>query len=226
MSNRTFSILGDSISTFKGYHPQQNEVFYPREEYDVKEVEQTWWSILAKRMDLTLLCNESYSGARVSYTGARPATSCFQHEERQKCLKGSMIIVFGGTNDWGQLDDPTTLEIFAQAYDSLVSSMLLRHSDSALYFCTPLQRIDRSLTTPNIHGWTQLDTAQTIRDIVNRYSKANLIDLSAHHIEANSPLLPDGVHPGKEGMELLASLMEGGLTSRQGTLAHAGHLTL
>lgn len=213
MSNRTFSILGDSISTFSGYNPRPNDIFYPRKAFDVTEVSHTWWSILAKRLDLTLLCNESYSGSRVSYTGIRPKSSCFQDEVRQQCLAGSIIIVFGGTNDWGQLEVPTTLEVFAQAYDSLVNNMIRRHPKSSLYFCTPLQRTDRSLTTPNVHGWTQLDLAITIRGIVSRYPAVHLIDLAAYHIAQDSPLLPDGVHPGREGMQLLASLMEEGLTN-------------
>lgn len=212
MSIRTFSILGDSISTFIGHNPEGNEIFYPREGFDVESVQQTWWSLLADTLGLTLLCNDSYSGSRISRTGIRPLSSCFAAEGRQSRLRGDAIIVFGGTNDWGQMDQPTTLEIFAHAYRELVQMMGERHRESTLFFCTPLQRTDRSLTTPNINGWTQLDLAQTIRDIVSEYSFAHLIDLGAHTINAEDALLPDGIHPSRRGMALLASLMGASLS--------------
>ncbi len=46
MKTQTFSILADSISTFAGYVPEENELFYPREGVDVTCVEHTWWYLL------------------------------------------------------------------------------------------------------------------------------------------------------------------------------------
>ncbi len=211
MKKRTFSILGDSISTFSGYNPTGNEIFYPHEGFDVLRVEDTWWSIVADRLNLTLLFNESYSGSRISRTGVRPLSSCFVDEQRQQHLGGDFIIIFGGTNDWGQVEEPTTREVFAEAYRNLVEVMGARHRASTLYFCTPLQRTDRSLTAENIHHWTQLDLAQTIRDIVGEYPFAHLIDLAAYPIEEGDGVLLDGLHPGSQGMQVLASLVEAGL---------------
>lgn len=214
MSKRTFSILGDSISTFSGYNPEGNEIFYPREGYDVTLVDHTWWAILAKRMGLSLTVNEAYSGSRISRTGIRPLSSCFIDEKRQRHLGGDLIIVFGGTNDWGQADQPTTLEIFRSAYRDLVEAMTRAHSTSALFFCTPLQRTERSLTTANINGWTQLDLAEAIREVVADYPEAHLIDLASYPIRAQDGLLVDGVHPGRKGMEIVASLMQAGIEGR------------
>ena len=39
------SILGDSYSTFQGWNPDNYRPFYPDANNDVKEVEQTWWSL-------------------------------------------------------------------------------------------------------------------------------------------------------------------------------------
>jgi lysophospholipase L1-like esterase len=208
MGRRTFSVLGDSISTFIGCNPEGNEVFYPRTGFGVNTATQTWWSMLADRLDLALLCNDSYSGSRVSRTGTRPPSSCYIDERRQKRLGGDLIIVFGGTNDWGQTEQPTTLEIFAHAYRQLIEAMRERHRQSTLFFCTPLQRTDRSLTTPNATGWTQLDLAETVRDIVREYPDTHLIDLGAYPIRVEDELLPDGVHPNPRGMNLIASLMK------------------
>ena len=211
MQKRTFSILGDSISTFRGYNPHGYEIFYPFEGFDVLSVKETWWSLLSARLNLTLIINESWAGSRISRTGSRPATSCFADEKRQQHLGGDLIIVFGGTNDYGAEEDPPTRALFAKAYRDLVESMGERHGASTLYFCTPLQRTDHSLTAPNAQGWTQVDLAQTIRDIVGEYPFAHLIDLALYPIAAGDGFLTDGLHPSKRGMETLASLMEAAL---------------
>lgn len=211
MKTQTFSILADSISTFAGYVPEENELFYPREGVDVTQVEHTWWYLLQEHTGLKLLMNESYSGSRISRTGVRPLSSSFLDEKRQERLTGDIIIVFGGTNDWGQAEEPTTIEIFQEAYESLVSDMLTRHTQSTLYFCTPLQRTDRALDEENIHHWSQLDLARSIKEIVARHEGAHLIDLASYPIKAGDGLLADGLHPTKKGMEVLASLMQKGL---------------
>ncbi|MGE4453465.1 MAG: SGNH/GDSL hydrolase family protein [Sphaerochaeta sp.] len=211
MKRQTFSILADSISTFSGCVPEENELFYPREGVDVTRVEHTWWYLLQQRTGLKLLVNESYSGSRISRTGVRPPSSSFLDESRQRRLKGDIIIVFGGTNDWGQAEEPTTIEVFQEAYETLVSSMVQRHTSSSLYFCTPLQRTDRALDEENIHHWSQLDLAESIRKIVTRHEGAHLIDLASYPIKAGNGLLADGLHPTKKGMEVLATLMQRGL---------------
>jgi len=208
MNQKTLSILGDSISTFQGYIPEGNEIYYPKEGNDVMKVEETWWHLLLQKQNMKLFMNEAYSGSRISRTGLRPLTSSFLDEIRQNKLGGDYIIVFGGTNDWGQIDQPTTKEIFADAYEELVSSMLARHTQSELYFCTPLMRTDRSLDTPNIHGWTQNELHTIIRSTVQKHSKAHLIDLAKYEITEGDGMLFDGLHPTKKGMVMLSELME------------------
>jgi hypothetical protein len=67
LRGRTFSILGDSYSTFRGFVPEGNRVYYPNPQSvpDVQQVEQTWWHILMGRTEMTLLHNDSFSGATV-----------------------------------------------------------------------------------------------------------------------------------------------------------------
>ncbi len=212
MIQKSFSILGDSISSFVGHIPAENEYFYPEPAFGVTAVEDMWWSLLAERLNLRLFCNDSYSGARISRTGLKPPTSCYLDASRQRNLGGDYIIVFGGTNDWGNKDEPATLEVFTSAYQELIEMMVDLHTESAIYFCTPLQRLDRKLTTPNVHGWTQLDVAEVIRTAVARVPGAHLIDLASYSISETDNLLPDGVHPNRAGMQMLAKLMEAGLT--------------
>ncbi len=211
MKAKTFSILGDSISTFEKCNPPENEVFYPKEGCDVLAMEHTWWHLLKEGTQLHLIMNESYSGSRISRTGSRPPTSSFLSQTRQRRLGGDIIIVFGGTNDFGQAEDPATLEVFSKAYDQLVRTMIEIHQGSKLYFCTPLQRTDKALDEVNIHSWSQNDLAWTIRKTVGRYPEATLIDLGAYPMQEGDGMLFDGLHPTRQGMTLIASLVTQGL---------------
>lgn len=101
-----FIVLGDSISTFKGYIPLGNDSYYPAN--SVENAEQTWWSIFADNTKGNLLVNESYSGSTICYTGYDgqqvSKTSFIKRFESLK-RKGyfeeeiDTVIIFGGTND-------------------------------------------------------------------------------------------------------------------------------
>ena len=103
---KTFTILGDSYSTFEGYIPEGNACWYfttPHGENDVTNVEQTWWHIFAKQNGYELLLNDSYSGSTICNTGYDGA----DYSDRAFITRmfnvtagnPDLIIVFGGTND-------------------------------------------------------------------------------------------------------------------------------
>jgi len=209
-TSKTFSILGDSISTFKGYIPENFEPFFPLEDYEVNSVEMTWWKLLEKNTELKLSVNGSFSGSRISKTGVeQPHWSAFISEERQSILKGNIIIVFGGTNDFGQDEDQAELETFTDSYNLLVSQMIERFPTSELYFCTPLQRTDFGLNQKNSKGWSQIDMAQTIRNcVLNKNERVHLIDLFAHNIQKDDGTLQDNLHPTCKGMKVIYSIIK------------------
>ena len=59
------SILGDSYSTFKGCNPEGYAPFYPDAHNDVKEVEQTWWSLYIQAKGYQLEKNNSWGGTTI-----------------------------------------------------------------------------------------------------------------------------------------------------------------
>lgn len=61
-----FSILGDSISTYAGYIPEGNKVYYTGDNAGVDDVSQTWWSIVGNTLGMNLAVNNSWSGSKVS----------------------------------------------------------------------------------------------------------------------------------------------------------------
>lgn len=65
LAGTTFSILGDSISTYQGCNPVGYYAFFP-ENGEVTEVEDTWWQRVADDLELTVYANGSSSGATVA----------------------------------------------------------------------------------------------------------------------------------------------------------------
>ncbi len=103
---RTFSIFGDSISTFEGCVPEENHVYYQGEKLEetgVARVEDTWWSQVVERLGGTVLANGSFSGSMVEGAGFPAAWS----PERIAQIAGPCgeapddVLVFIGINDYG-----------------------------------------------------------------------------------------------------------------------------
>ena len=95
------SILGDSYSTFQGANPEGYAPFYPNDRNDVKDVNQTWWSLYIKAMGYQLEKNDSWGGTTVCNTGyghMDSSASAF-NARIDRLGNPDIIFVFGGTND-------------------------------------------------------------------------------------------------------------------------------
>lgn len=96
------SILGDSYSTFKGWIPEGNAVYYPRgARNDVTKAEECWWHLVTEAIGGTLEKNESWSGSTICNTGYKGKDfSKFSFVTRADRLGDpTLILVCGGTND-------------------------------------------------------------------------------------------------------------------------------
>ena len=96
------SILGDSYSTYRGWIPEGNAIYYPRDKgNDVKNVEECWWHLVTTAIGGELEKNESWSGSTICYTGYNAKDfSSFSFVTRASRLGNpSLILVCGGTND-------------------------------------------------------------------------------------------------------------------------------
>ena len=203
----TFSVMGDSISSFEGTSPENYAVAYPMPDSGVYRRDDMWWAHFERLTGNTMICNDSYSGSRVSETGSRPLWSAFVSDSRIARLKGDAVIVFGGTNDFGQrADGAAPLAVFEAAYTLLIKKIRKAMPHAAAYFCVPLVRSDWELTEKNDCGWTQLDLQHSVRSVVAAAHAADpnirAIDLSEIAVDG---LLADRLHPNKKGMEALAS---------------------
>ena len=115
--DKWISILGDSISTYEGWIPSGNSIYYPKD--DVDNVNKTWWHMLLSKLEAKLCVNQSWSGRRVTDDGATEARAASLgmgklHREvgqTYKNLDGSeevattrinpdVILILLGTNDY------------------------------------------------------------------------------------------------------------------------------
>ena len=101
---KTFSILGDSYSTFLGFIPDNYSPYYPNPEAvpDVLRAEDTWWHWLGELAGMTLAVNNSYSGSTVctQVRDEHPAWNSYvRRAETVDFGNPDYILIFGGTND-------------------------------------------------------------------------------------------------------------------------------
>ena len=74
-AGKTFSVLGDSYSTFMGtMSPDTNYVWYDTAQVrrggtDVDAAAQMWWSLLADSLGMKMVQNNSFSGSTIGYHG-------------------------------------------------------------------------------------------------------------------------------------------------------------
>lgn len=110
----SFSVIGDSFSTYKGWIPEGNSAWYSDSgnstpENDVASVKDTWWHRLSKDTKMSLLYNDSYSGSTVcntGYNGANATNTSFITRAK-RCLgedrifesKPDIVFIYGTTND-------------------------------------------------------------------------------------------------------------------------------
>ena len=99
------SIIGDSISTYKGFNPTGYSVFY--DEYNIQKngmatVYDTWWAKVNQFLHAYICVNNSYSGSKVS-GNTFPSANC---DERTSLLHTAqhlpdLILIYIGFNDFG-----------------------------------------------------------------------------------------------------------------------------
>lgn len=103
---KTYSVLGDSISTFEGVVSADNRCYYDAADTNgtgVASQDETWWSRVIDAEDGELLANASFSGSMVQGDGF-PAG---RHPSRANQLLGDdgrapdAVLVFIGINDYG-----------------------------------------------------------------------------------------------------------------------------
>ncbi len=123
-----------------------------------------------------------------------------------------LIVVFGGTNDFGHGDAPfgdfadRTADTFCGALHVLYTSLLEKYPDCPIMVMTPLHRATEDI--PNMHGRVLKDYVDMLRRTAEYYSLP-VLDLWAEYgVQPAVPAMqaaymPDGLHPNDAGHVIL-----------------------
>lgn len=215
---RTFSVIGNSISTYQGYVPDGFAVYGNyNPSSDLKSVDDTWWMQFGKMSGMQYWANASWSGSCVA--NVESTTSCFTNDARIAALaKGGvapdLVIIAGGVNDWWRpgtegrvllgdfnTTDPST---FRGAYTLLVQKIQTAYPNAKIVGMSILpNRI--SLTQNNSKGWSMADGNASIKKIVED-AGGYYVDLTHCGLEKDiAGNTIDGLHPNRTGMRYVAS---------------------
>lgn len=109
LTRNTFSVMGDSYSTYDGYtnvgERSGYTTWYPANDQSFTDVSQTWWKLLESETGLSLLDIDAYSGTCICYDGYGDGTKDQGRSGRSFVQRVDMvgyaeyIFIFGATND-------------------------------------------------------------------------------------------------------------------------------
>ncbi len=135
-----------------------------------------------------------------------------------------IVVVFGGTNDYGHGDAPLgafsdrTPDTFYGACHTLMSKLIHKYPLATIVFLTPLHRLDD--TNLKGEGYKEVNVAplsvyvDIIKEVAAYYALPVLDLYNVSGIQPNIPILratycPDGVHPNDAGNRVIASRLMG-----------------
>ncbi len=221
--NKTFSILGDSISTLDKYIPNGYKAFYSGDickKSGVNTPEDTWWGKVINFFGGKLLSNSSYSGSRVTSENENFPAAYSKKRIKDLSKKGispDVIIIYMGFNDWAngvgleQVYDTSAILFnsmyFADAYGGMLYELKDKYPNSEIICCT-LNPTFMSLNNLFVFPYDRAgEHIEKYNDAIRKNAdaeKCTLINLYFYN-KPNDTI--DGSHPNTDGMNTLASLM-------------------
>lgn len=180
--------------------------------------------VLRRNADLADIKNYGISGTRI----ARQQTICADTEfmdvnsycERFAQMEdgADVIVVFGGTNDYGHGDAPfgtfedRTMDTYCGALHYLMSGLIEKYPTSVIVFMTPIHRegennLNESNHLPMKPYVDKLkETAEYYSlPVLDLYAKAGIYpDIPAQ----KDALCPDGLHPNDAGNVIIAERLQ------------------
>ena len=193
-AGKSFSLIGDSISTYYSYIPTGYRYFYPYATADMNSFNLTWWMQTIRALGGSLFINNSYSGSCV----ASGSTSDSQNPERlsKEIIQGETpdyLMIYMGNNDCAARFPEET---FKEGYRKMVLYLLENCPDTKILLMTlPISGLyaeDMRTTYNNV-----------IRQIAEQYN-LDVIELGDLNLK---PYLLDSAHPTIEGMTVIKNAL-------------------
>lgn len=207
LKNKTIIFLGDSIT--EGCKTTDNA--------------HRFTDIIAKEYELKDMLNYGIGGTRYAKQAIPSENPVHDMDFCSRVAKmepiADIVVVFGGTNDYGHGDAPfgayddRSADSFCGACNVLYSSLLSKYPDSKIIVVTPLHRTDESNPYGDGSKLTPCpplrEYAQAIHRIASSYGLPVLDLYSAGILDPNEPevlaeFVQDGLHPNDKGHVILA----------------------
>lgn len=225
-AGKYFSVLGDSISTFAGYVPSGNGVWYNGNNNGVSSVNDIWWKKLTDALEASLLVNDAWSGSRVTTTDGDASAGCMARCTRLHSgnVNPDVIIVYLGINDFnngvalgtydGTGDFPTVTTTFREAYAIMLNRILANYPKAELWVCTLpyCERTGENLfPESNSNGDLLATWNGAIRELADLFGVKVLEHAKCGLTYQNMDLYMgdhsagDGLHPNAAGHSLIAN---------------------
>mgnify|MGYP004665223559 FL=1 len=242
LNGKKLSILGDSISTFKGVSNNaetnstigNNEVFYGAQNSVLNFNESdTWWKQSADKTGASVLVNNSWAGANVATNyGNGTKGGCTARAENLHDVNNvnpDIVAVYMGINDCGCLtglgefngisdiwDGEKYIgntELFATAYATMVHKIVTKYGNAKVFLFTLPQNGYHWLGTKEEYNALQVEYNKMIYKIAEVFN-VQVVDL-ATMVGGNygEYLLQDGIHPNEKGMDIISAAFETALYS-------------
>ncbi len=191
----------------------------------------TFWSLLKREAGLAKARGYGIGGTRI----ARQKTPTDPRWDLDFCRRAlemdqdaDVVVVFGGTNDFGHGDAPLgnmsdrTPDTFYGACHTLYQSLIERYPDATIVVMTPLHRGNEDDPRGDGHKTENLATLSEYVAIIKEvaaYYALPLLDLfTLSGIQPKNEILrqkycPDALHPNDAGHKLIAARLFGFLSS-------------
>ena len=174
--------------------------------------------IIKREYELDLACNCGVGGTKI----AQRKSPCYDATKfdfyfalRAQVMPRDvdMVVVFGGTNDFGHggidfgSEDSNDNYTFNGALNNLINQLKRDYPNKPIIFLTPLHRADEH-TVVEINNHTLKDYAYCVIKATQRHN-IHLIDLfNEIDLDPTDPnLVPDGLHPNDNGHRVLADFI-------------------
>ena len=212
IKNKKVIIIGDSITNGTGASSTENR-----------------YTDVFARITGSTVYNYGVGGTRIARQrkAAFPPNEAFAErdynmrlDEDVKETEADLIVVFGGTNDFGHGDAPlgsfsdNDEYTFYGAMHVLIKKLLNRYPEARLIFMTPLHRSSENeyLNSQGIRRALLIDYVKAIREVCEYYSIPVLDLYKDSGIQPSVPVIketfmPDGLHPSDKGMYRIANML-------------------
>ncbi len=211
------SILGDSISTFEGFNPDNSAVFYRQDTISktgMNSVLDTWWVKTVKYLNGKVCVNSSFSDSRV--TGESYPSAC--STKRIQSLASDrhepdIILIYIGFNDFGSGMHlrrahffRKDLDTFSDAYEEMLKKIRKMYPKADVIcgtLMTTCRKNDPDWVFPDEYGGIPLNSYNNIIREKAEKMKVKLADLAESGLSYDSL---DGTNPTAEGHKNLANV--------------------